>query len=296
MDYLNKNSTNEIIDTGFILMSNLLSDIEIKTLRKLVKQHFQSHGVVANSGLTQPNAAVEVPEINWLFYHPKILAVMRQLLGQEKIMFTSHCDLHCRTLSAWHKDDGMTVMEGGYFGFPAYDREDCKVYKVALYLQDHDHNKAGLTVRNGSHKLSALNQGEEVYLPTKAGDIVVFDVRLTHRGQRSVVPVEFLEKPNHLIKKGLNKVFKISHKKSDRYFKKIYDTLYGDRLSIFFTYGLPNEYTKNFAINNMKRQLQQNKNSQVFLSAENKQRFLDNNVILAEEYFEELVNRYKDGK
>ncbi|MDJ0660798.1 MAG: phytanoyl-CoA dioxygenase family protein [Crocosphaera sp.] len=280
--------TQKICDDGFVLIENILSIHELKRIRQLIKNHFRHHGVVANSGLTQPNAAVEVPEINWLFYHPKILAVMGQLLGQEQIMFTSHCDVHCRTLSAWHKDDGMKVMEGGYFGFPAYDQEDCKVYKVALYLQDHDRNKAGLTVRKGSHKLSDINQGEEVYLKTKGGDAIIFDVRLTHTGQQDIYPVEFLEKPNAVIKKGLNKVLKISSQTTEQYLKKIYDGLFGDRLSIFFTYGLPNEYTKNFAINNMKRQLEQNKNSNLFMSEETKQKFLENNVVLAEEYFKQL--------
>ncbi len=288
MHYSNENFLKEITDNGFILLPKILSKIEIDTLRKLIKNHFRSLGVSTTLGLTQPNAAVEVPDVNWIFYQPKILAVMRQLLGQEEIMFTSHCDLHCRTLSAWHKDDGMKVMEGGYFGFPAYDQEDCKVYKVALYLQDHDHNQAGLTVRKGSHKFSDINQGEEVYLKTKAGDIIIFDVRLTHTGQRDVAPINFLQKPNYLIKKGLNKILKISPQKTDQYLKKIYDNLYGDRLSVFFTYGLPNDYTKNFAINNMKRQIRQNKNSKLFLSMETRQKFIENNILLAEEYFEKL--------
>lgn len=288
MNINNYNIIQSIETDGYVIIKNLLSPHEMEGLNNILKAHFLCGGVSTPLGLTQPNAAVEVPEINWLFYHPKILGVMRQLLGQEQIMFTSHCDLHCRTLSAWHKDDGMTVMEGGYFGFPAYDKEDCKVYKVALYLQDHDRNKAGLTIRKASHKLPDINQGEEVYLKTKAGDIIIFDVRLTHVGQREGIPVKFLEKPNYLLKKGLNKIFKISPQKSDQYLKQMYDYLFGDRLSIFFTYGLPNEYTKNFAINNMKRQLEQNKNSNLFLSTETKKHFFENNVLLAEEYFQEL--------
>ena len=288
MNTINGNITQSLVTDGYVIIKNVLLSDEIKGLKNTIKDHFLYGGVKTPLGLTQPNAAVGVPDINWLFYHPKILAVMRQLLGQEEIMFTSHCDLHCRTLSGWHKDDGMTVMEGGYFGFPAYDQEDCKVYKVAVYLQDHNHNKAGLTVRKGSHKLPDINQGEEVYLKTQAGDVVIFDVRLTHTGQRDVIPVDFLQKPNYLLKKGLKRIFKISPGKTDQYLKNIYDTLFGDRLSIFFTYGLPNEYTKNFAINNMKRQLRQNKNSNLFLSIENRQKFLKNNILLAEEYFKQL--------
>ncbi|MGK7939751.1 MAG: phytanoyl-CoA dioxygenase family protein [Crocosphaera sp.] len=287
---LNQTINNEIEKNGFIIVENVLNIQEIENLKEILKKHFQYSGLSANSGLTQSNAAVEVPEVNWIFYHSKILAVMRQLLGQDNIMFTSHCDLHCRTLSTWHKDDGMTVMEGGYFGYPTYDKADCKVYKVALYLQDHYYNQGGLTVRKGSHKFSDIHQGEEVHLKTKAGDLVIFDVRLTHTGQRDVIPLKFFKQPNYILKKGLNKIFKVSPETTDQYLKKIYDTWFGNRLSIFFTYGLPNDYTQNFAINNMKRQLNQNKNSKVLLSIENRNRFLEKNISLAEEYFEKLSN------
>ncbi|MGK7955418.1 MAG: hypothetical protein AB4063_09180 [Crocosphaera sp.] len=288
MNTINENITQSLVTDGYVIIENFLPSKDIKRLREILKGHFLDGGVPTTLGLTQPNAAVEVPDINWIFYHPKILAMMRKLLGQEEIMFTSHCDLHCRTLSGWHKDDGMTVMEGGYFGFPAYAQQDCKVYKVALYLQDHYYNQGGLTVRKGSHEFSDINQGEEVYLKTKTGDLIIFDVRLTHTGQKDVVPLKFLQKPNYVVKKGLSKIFKIPPQKVNQYLKQIYDNLFGDRLSIFFTYGLPNEYTRNFAINNMKRQLQQNQNSHLFLSAESRKKFLDNNVILAEEYFKHL--------
>ncbi|MEA5509368.1 phytanoyl-CoA dioxygenase family protein [Crocosphaera sp. UHCC 0190] len=286
-----KDNITQIIETnGYVIVKNILSANEIKRLRETVRNYFLLQGVPFASGLTQPNAAVQVPDVNWIFYHPKILAVMSELLGQNNIMFTSHCDIHSRTLSAWHKDDGLTVMEGGYFGYPTYNEEACKVYKVAIYLQDHDNNKGGLTVRKGSHELPKIDDGEEFYIPTKAGDIIVFDVRLTHTGQRDIIPYPSWQKPNQLLQKALNKIFKIPPDQSKKHLKNIYDKLFGERLSIFFTYGLPNEYTKSFAMNNMKRQLEQSKNTNIFLSPESRQQFINNNVILAEDYFSDLVN------
>ena len=285
---INQNITRQISNNGFVLIKNVLSNYEIQQLRKLVQNYFKNQGILGNSGLTQPNAAVEVPKIGWVFYHPKILQLMRQLLGQNEIMFTSHCDVHYRTLSGWHKDDGMTVMEGGYFGESTYDKANCCVYKVAIYLQNHYNNRGGLTVRKGSHKFPERDRGEEVYLRTKSGDIIIFDVRLTHTGQQNISPFPFLEKPNKLLQKALYKTLKIPDKQSKQYLKNVYDNLLSERLSIFFTYGLPNEYTKSFAINNMKRQLWQNKNTKIFLSSVTRQQFLNNEVFLAEDYFTEL--------
>jgi len=279
----------EIKDNGYVIVRNLLSKEKISQLRSLVQQHFRNKGVYANAGLTQPNAAVTVPEISQVFYDDEVLAILRQVFAQEEIMFTSHCDLHCRTLSNWHKDDGMTVMEGGYFEEATYQNPDCQVYKVALYLQDHYHNTGGLTVRPGSHNFSSVNEGEEVYLKTRAGDAIIFDVRLTHRGQKEVVPLPHLRKPINILQKVLKKTLNIKPSTSDQYLKAIYEKLSGDRLSIFFTYGIPNEYTKKFAINNMKRQIQQNKNTNIFLNSSIRQTFIDKNVLLAEDYFTDLV-------
>ncbi len=289
---IDDNLAQKIENDGFLIIRDVLAQNEVKKLREIVNNHFSCKGVPANSRLTQPNAAVEIPEISWLFYHPKILTIMSELLGQEKTMFTSHCDVHGGTLSGWHKDDGMAVMDGGYFGKPTYGELNCCVYKVAIYLQDHVHNRSGLTVKKGSHRVSSLDCGEEVYLKTRAGDVVIFDVRLTHTGQRYGVPISQLQKPLRLATRIVSKLWKIEEQKIDNFLKKIYHQISGDeeRLSIFFTYGIANEYTKKFAVNNMKRQIWQNNNSKnIFLQSSTRQALLDNNVALAEDYFEELL-------
>lgn len=288
---MNQDLISTLKNDGFVIVRNIFSNYEISQLRKLVNKHFKTKGISANSGLTQPNAAVEIPEISWLFYHPKILTIMSELLRQEKTMFTSHCDVHSGTLSAWHKDDGMAVMDGGYFGKPTYDELNCCVYKVAIYLQDHVHNRSGLTVKKGSHRVSALDCGEEVYLKTRVGDVVIFDVRLTHTGQRDAVPICQFQKPLRLAKRIVGKLWKIEEQKIDNFLRKKYHQISGDeeRLSIFFTYGISNEYTKKFAVNNMKRQILQNNSKNIFLEPSTRQALLDNNVVLAEDYFEELL-------
>ncbi|MGB8703289.1 MAG: hypothetical protein WCD18_28060 [Thermosynechococcaceae cyanobacterium] len=205
-------------------------------------------------------------------------------------MFTSHCDVHSGILSGWHKDDGMTTMEGGYFGRPMYNNPDCSVYKVAIYLQDHTQNKTGLTVRSGSHKYESLVQGDEVYLPTSVGDIVVFDVRLTHVGQQYIVPVIWLNSQIILLQKIFNKLVGIKNSKIITLFKKNYDRIFfQEKISIFFTYGLPNEYTKVFSQNNMKRQVMQNKKKDIFVSEKLRSKLIEENVVLAEDYFLDLV-------
>jgi hypothetical protein len=285
MNSIDNSLAQKIENEGFVVIRGVLSTTEVKKLRKIVKNHFNNKGLLAFCGLVQPNAAVEVSEINWLFYHPTIITVMRHLLRQEKIMFTSHCDIHSGTLSRWHKDDGMTVMDGGYFGQSMYKEQDCRVYKVAIYLQNHTHNNGGLTVRRGSHKFQSLDKGEEIYLKTYAGDIVIFDVRLTHIGQRDIVPIPLLRKPINLFQNLLKKLLKIDEAKIQCYLKTLCDKFFSEKLAIFFTYGVPNEHTIAFANNNMKRQTSQLQTKDIFLSTYTRQKLLENNVLLAEDYF-----------
>jgi hypothetical protein len=282
------NLAQQIEINGYAIAKNILSKNEIVKLREIVKNHFKTKGVPCANGLTQPNAAIEVPQLEWLFYHPKIILVMRQLLG-EKVIFTSHCDIHSRTMSGWHKDDGMQVMSGGYFGQPMYDNSNCRVYKVALYLQDHINNRGGLTIRKESHKFASIHDGEERYLKTSVGDIIVFDVRLTHTGQRDYIPLPQFKKAISLLQRGIEKVGKMDRNRSNLYLKNLYDKISGDRLSIFFTYGASNQHTIDFAVNNMKRQIMQNQSTDIFLATSLRNKFTENNVLLAEDYFQELV-------
>ncbi len=281
---------NSLTENGFLIINNVFRDEEIANLRNSVTNYMNKCDISFSSygGKTQPNAACVLPNLAWIFYHPKVLSIMRELLQTENIMFTSHCDVHSRTLSGWHKDDGMMVMEGGYFEKPSYNLDDCQVYKIAIYLQDHYYNLGGLRVRSKSHRLSTLDQGEEVYLRTKAGDIVIFDVRLTHTGQTEVIPVPWLLKPIGLLTRVLHKLFRIPYSKFNSWLKTFYDSIAGDRLSIFFTFGYPNEYTIKFAQNNMRRQLAQDPKSSVYLPKVLRQQLLENGVLLAEDYFSDL--------
>ena len=71
--------------------------------------------------------------------------------------------------------------------------ENYGVYRMAIYLQDH-RNGGGLSVVPASHLIPEnehklfnninINQFEDpFYIPTKAGDCILFDVRLLHKGE-----------------------------------------------------------------------------------------------------------------
>jgi hypothetical protein len=241
----------EALETdGAFIVRGLLSQEEILRARAEVKEHLTRKGRRLSLGKTQPNAAILAPRISWILGHPRIVEVFKSVLGETA--FTGHCDIHMNMLSGWHKDSGEHV--GGYFSGDYFGADDCRVYKAAIYLQETGDGD-GLSVRVGSHR-RPTHDGNEERLKTQPGDVVFFDVRLSHAGQ---LP--------DLLEKGFKALAKLATlgdrtKQEPSWLlslKNGYWKVIGrkDRLSIFFTYGKPNRFTEEFAEANMFRQANQ---------------------------------------
>jgi hypothetical protein len=244
------NLREDIESNGFTVVRNVFAPDEIRRLRDILTNHLGRRGARLQLGKTQPNAASEVPQLDFLFAHLKVVELFKQALGD--VVFTGHCDIHMNMVSGWHKDSGETA--GGYFQGDYFGSDDCRVYKIAIYLQDAG-SKGGLTVRSGSHRVPKLGTGEVVRLDTRAGDVVLFDVRLDHTGQ--------LPDPIEQGMKAVSRLASGGKRGPDpaaiTALHKLYWRLLGrqDRLSVFFTFGAPNAFTYQFAEANMARQLRQ---------------------------------------
>jgi hypothetical protein len=233
---------------------------DIARLRAVVGDFFASGGgVVFNLGKTQPNAAIEVPGLAPLFADARVTGFFKALLGARGALFTGHCDIHNSMVSNWHRDTGGPGHP--YFDEPCFT-DDCRVYKMAFYLQDHLDGQ-GLTVRPGSHLRDGAATGPEVSLKSRAGDAVVFDVRIEHRGRE----------PN-LVESGIQRGARFAKRSAARlagkaetpgqpdwtlHAREAMDRLTGtaDRMSVFFTFGADNRFSRQFARTNMGRQLEQ---------------------------------------
>ena len=231
---------------GAFLVRGLLSADEIAAARGQVRSWLTDKGERIQLGKTQPNAAVLVPEIGWLVGHPAVAAVFDQLLDGD-VCFTGHCDIHMNMLSGWHKDSGESV--GGYFSGDYFAANECNVYKAAVYLQDATASD-GLTVRLGSHRHRG-HGGETQHVPSRAGDVVFFDVRISHIGQAP----DAVEKGIKALARPATGPNRIEPAWATS-LRSAWWRLIGrrDRLSVFFTYGRRNAFTADFARANMTRQ------------------------------------------
>jgi len=229
---------------GFVILRSIYTSEEIKNLRFMLSNHFKDKGELIQEGKAQPNALLHVPELKKYIFNDKIIAALKEMLNEKKLMFTFHSDIHKSLKSGWHKDDG-TSRGLGYFGEHTYGYDDCQVIKLGVYLQNHHNNRGGLWVKIGSHRNKELSFGKDEYIPTKSGDVVAFDVRLNHTGQIEPTAYPFL---NKIIRK-----FGINPKKA----KRISDKFFGERYALFFTYGKNNHFTVSFSKGNMERQIDQ---------------------------------------
>lgn len=236
---------------GFVVFRQILGHDEIVSLRAEVDRTLDAQGIDRGGGKVLPNAAAEAPGLSWIFCHPAIISAVKKATGLDDLVFTMEADFHRNYLNSnWHKDSGEQVMEGGYFGCNAIESTDCRVYKVAIYLQDITTNRASLHVRPGSQKTSRLDVGAEHSVTVRAGDIVLFDVRTTHRGVAANGIDWFIL--------GLAKML-FPHDaapKATRMRRRLLRAARReDRLAVYFAYGIPNAMSEQYTRRNMKRQI-----------------------------------------
>jgi hypothetical protein len=219
---------------GFAIARGLLSSNEVERLGTSLTAHFATKGRIEGLGKYQPDAAVEIEGIAWIFPHPGIISCFRQILGGRTPVFTGNCDAHQNMLSWWHKDaDAASNLDEDFFAKPS-----CGLYRAGIYLQDHQGNRDGLTVRRGSHQIKALEQGVCEYLDTQVGDVVFFDIRLTHAGKFADPFEYFLYRAARLLRRNAEAArirqwyWRIARKRQKQ--------------SLFFTFGGESRVLDNF--------------------------------------------------
>ena len=119
------------------------------------------------------------------------------------------------------------------------DRKIC--LEVGLYPAFHYHKQLH-DIHHDSLLTSNRSDDDQVYIPSRVGDAVIFDVRITHKGWYPEIS---------FARKFFTKILK-------RVGFKIPIKVPFQKKSVFFSYGANNKYTKEFALKNMERQVKQN--------------------------------------
>ncbi|MDC1434738.1 phytanoyl-CoA dioxygenase family protein [Amylibacter sp.] len=228
---------------GYVIVKDIYSEDEYQKLINTIEEEGSSQaGSHPGDQYTLANAVHLLPALEDYVSSEKLIKVLNHAFSGKPYCFTSHSDVHVNSVSGWHKDDG----KGKYFeGYDDYcNSSECQVFKVALYLQNCS-TSGGLSVKAGSHMsgyskfgLDYNSDDPEVYLPSSPGDIILFDVRITHKGDSNSTTT--------LSNRILRKLGLLRDK-----------TLDYQRLAMFFSFGLENKYTYVFSEKNMERQIKE---------------------------------------
>lgn len=164
------------------------------------------------------------PELRWLLFHPPALAALRALLGGDVVVLRENLAQR-EQFGHWHKDTTNQERAGHRFHY----EPDFRMLSIVYYLQDDTADRGGgLEVDPGSHREltdrytrhprpgpaepGPTSPASAARVPSRAGDMVVFDFRLTHRASRGATP-----RPPGPDKIGLFQTFSTASPHVDRY-------------------------------------------------------------------------------
>ena len=127
-----------------------------------------------------------VPKAKWLASDSRIIAMLKQILG-DKICDHNDSGATVGLVSkTWHKDNRHDKKDE-VKEYKLDWNPDFKVVRIGLYLTDNKKHSGALAVKAGSHKVQNLKDGKIVVVENNPGDLVIFDVRITHCGNFPVL-------------------------------------------------------------------------------------------------------------
>jgi hypothetical protein len=130
---------------------------------------------------------------NLLAGNKKVLNFMKMVLGGQQARSIGLSDITINRSQHWHKDLLRGKYEPYLNGVDIWNGECAGVYKLLMYLQD----GTTLKIVRGSHRVPVSLENDEYAEPDdnadvvdvsfKAGDVVVMDIRTSHRGSTEEV-------------------------------------------------------------------------------------------------------------
>jgi hypothetical protein len=223
----------EMRTRGYSIVRGVVDPDVIDQLKIAVKEHFLVGGRMGYGGKFQLRGLHVVPEVASVLLSEPIADVLRRHCSSGVVLLTGECDLMMNTTSGWHKD----ITPDMKFGPILFEDREFGVYKLAIYLQDQQETSpAAFRVRPGSQFRGDGRDMPEVRLDTRAGDVVVFDVRLDHAGQPANLRERLLHRWVNLIAPPLGADAEVWFTRLRIFLARLAGER-PDRLAIFLTFG-----------------------------------------------------------
>ncbi|PPK84228.1 phytanoyl-CoA dioxygenase PhyH [Neolewinella xylanilytica] len=202
---------------GYYLASEVYTPEDIARIRQLIERHEADGGWAAapnsNDHLTT-DIYERIPGLAEIIFNDRYLAVIAELFGPDPIILAEPA-IHKSRYYFWHKDSTFIDEQAEAYHW----QDDFAASMTVLYLQDnHPDYGGGITLVPGTHHdpdfyhriahMSLLERGllkakkiagishfdrmerhpDKVAIPSKAGDVLILDMRLDHKGTPAKKP------------------------------------------------------------------------------------------------------------
>jgi len=184
--------TSKIQKDGFVILKNIFTESEINDCRDEILSFIDKHNVFKSSGgISIPNFIQHenLCKTSQLKDDKNIQDALIDIFGTTNYRFCSHNDIGINRIVGWHKDR----LNNEYRKYESvdiwkkYKGDQHEIFKVLIYLQNHQDNKDGLKIVPGSHLNSSIETKKNIQLKPGLGDVIIFDQRITHRGMEKQV-------------------------------------------------------------------------------------------------------------
>jgi hypothetical protein len=211
---------------GYLIVRNVFTPAEVASLRQAAYQHRdlqKERGLVAQvkQAASVKGDLLSKDGMGWVIYDPRIVAIATDILGDTPVYFSDSTYQIGTGTRGFHRDN----IDRYQFGQGADWEGAYPLIRFGIYLQDHDTYSGGIRFKAGSHDAA---DGADVFADTRAGDIVVWNMRTLHSGNARRMKV-LNNLPLHV---GLE------NRLPDFLFRE----QQGERVSLFFSYGLEGKH------------------------------------------------------
>jgi hypothetical protein len=225
---------------GYLLIPNVLTAEQVNWLRAFFRPKFDAPVLAADFHHLLYDIFGRYPEVRWLCFHEPTLEIVRSLFGDDIVLLPDSA-AHFNGFTGWHKDTGAYERAGFTFfrekeymmwGLAYYLQDNTTEYGGGLDVEPGSHRETDdlflqpPTLKERSvlqriwHQINRSERqkywltrqqreariyepSDSISIPSKAGDLIVFDSRINHRAThprrrishqgwvaRGVLPVE----------------------------------------------------------------------------------------------------------
>jgi CMP-N-acetylneuraminic acid synthetase/ectoine hydroxylase-related dioxygenase (phytanoyl-CoA dioxygenase family) len=174
---------------GYTICSNIFDSKELDICKDEIMKYYEKNKIKIkiNDGSIPDFIGKVLNNTDKLKDNKIIHKYLKKIFGDSDYRFCSHNDIGINRVVGWHKDklNGEVSKYEEHDIWNEYKDTKYKIVKLLIYLEDHSNDNDGLQLVPGSHLIRDIHNKGRIHLHPKKGDAIIFDQRITHRGQES---------------------------------------------------------------------------------------------------------------